>query len=345
MLLIGAEGRNTGKTVFACNVIARFSRFFPLVALKVTTVRDGRGPCPRGGKGCGACASLEGPYCITEETDRAAGKDTSRMLQAGASRVFWARSRAEGLHACLASFRALLERGSVVVAESNSVARVVEPGLFLMVRETGAMAAKPSSREVLRHADRIVMSNGASFDLDPADLGVGDGGWQLLDASAAVLAGGSSARMGRDKSFLEIRGVPLVERLITQLRGRFREVLINADDREQFRSLGVPVVSDWQPGQGPLMGIAAALEAARSDLVFVVACDIPDVEPRLVRRLLRAARGADCAVPRVRRQVGAALFGLASQRPAGHPRRPFDDEAESRGGLPLDRRGGRRDWR
>jgi molybdenum cofactor guanylyltransferase len=142
------------------------------------------------------------------------------------------------------------------------------------------------------------VSDGASFDLDPADLAVRDGCWQLLDASAVILAGGASSRMGRDKSLLEVHGVPLIQRVIEQLRGRFREVLISSDDPAPYHATGLTVIADGQPGQGPLRGIAAALEAAQAETVFVIACDIPDIDPRFLRSLLAEARKADCAVPR-----------------------------------------------
>ena len=297
MLLIGAEDRNAGKTEFACAVIERFSRSFPVVGLKVTTIRGGGRPCPRGGAGCGAC-DLDQPYCITEEKNKGAGKDTARMLESGAGRVLWARCREKSLSACIAALRERIDPGALVVAESNSLAHVVDPGLFLMLRERGASGAKPSSRAVLRYADRIVLSDGVSFVPGPADLAVHEGCWQLLDASAVVLAGGASSRMGADKSLLDIGGVPLIEHVLAQLRGRFREVLISAEDPAPFRFAAERVIRDRRPGQGPLMGIAGALEAARTDIVFIVACDIPNIDPRVVRRLLAASRDADCVVPR-----------------------------------------------
>lgn len=119
-----------------------------------------------------------------------------------------------------------------------------------------------------------------------------------FDASAVVLAGGASSRMGREKSLLDIRGVPLIERVLGQLHGRFPEVLISADEPGRLRFTGVPVITDHSPGQGPLMGILGALDAAARDTVFVVACDIPDIDHSVVSRLLDAAREGDCAVPR-----------------------------------------------
>lgn len=309
MLLIGAEDRNAGKTEFACAAISRFSGTLPVVGLKVTTIRGGASPCPRGGAGCGAC-DLDQPYCITEEKERGTGKDTSRMLESGAAKVLWARCREDSLGACFAALRERIDPGAIVVAESNSLAGVVDPGLFLMLRRRAASRPKPSARAVLRYADRVVLSDGVAFSPGPADLAVRDGCWQMLDASAVVLAGGTSSRMGVDKSLMSVRGVSLIARVIDQLRGRFREVLISADQPAPFLFTGVPVIPDRSPGQGPLMGIAAALEAAASDTVFVVACDIPDIDPRVVRRLLAASRDADCAVPRRRDGKWEPLFSV-----------------------------------
>ena len=89
MLMVGAAGRNAGKTEFACSVIRKFGRGHEIVGAKVTTIGQRGGACPRGGEGCGVCSSLEGNYCITEETGALPGKDTSRLLAAGARRVFW----------------------------------------------------------------------------------------------------------------------------------------------------------------------------------------------------------------------------------------------------------------
>ena len=95
ILMIGAAARNVGKTEFACRLIAQWKGRQPVVGIKVTTVRERDGRCPRGGEGCGACSSLKTPYCITEEQNAEGHKDTCRMLRAGADSVFWLRAFAE----------------------------------------------------------------------------------------------------------------------------------------------------------------------------------------------------------------------------------------------------------
>ena len=85
MIMVGAAGRNVGKTEFACSLIRQFGPSRRIIGIKVTTIDSTTGPCPHGGDGCGACSSLEGNYCITEETDSRSNKDTCRMLAAGAN--------------------------------------------------------------------------------------------------------------------------------------------------------------------------------------------------------------------------------------------------------------------
>jgi len=61
----------------------------------------------------------------------------------------------------------------------------------------------------------------------------------------------------------------------------------------------VTAVDDRYPGLGPLAGIHAGLLAARFPLVWVVGCDLPDVDPGLAALLCGLAGDVDAVVPRV----------------------------------------------
>ena len=91
MLMIGAAASNAGKTAFACEVIRNFAGIQDIVGLKVTTVAERNGVCPRGGAGCGLCSKLEGEFAILQETETGSQKDTARLLAAGAKEVYWLR--------------------------------------------------------------------------------------------------------------------------------------------------------------------------------------------------------------------------------------------------------------
>jgi hypothetical protein len=179
LLMIGAAGRNAGKTLLACAVIRAHSARQPVVGVKVTAIDPNHTRCPRGGEGCGVCTSLKGDFEITEETDDISGKDTARLLAAGAERVFWLRVRRNKL---LEGVRALQQRigpDAVCVCESNSLRQAVVPDLFLMARESGSTAFKESALAVKHHVDRIVTFDGQAHDMSPADLCLIDGQWTL----------------------------------------------------------------------------------------------------------------------------------------------------------------------
>jgi molybdopterin-guanine dinucleotide biosynthesis protein len=165
MILIGATGRNAGKTVLATELIRLFKDEFPVIGLKATTVTQMGAPCPRGGKGCGAC-SISTPYVLEEEgissgrdiPAECAEKDTTRLLQSGAERVFWLRSVKLSLAAGFREFLARLPQAALIIGESNSLRDVVRPGCFIMVRAGDGEQVKPSAARVADMAQITVDS-------------------------------------------------------------------------------------------------------------------------------------------------------------------------------------------
>ena len=305
MLMIGSAGTNVGKTELACALIRKFSKSSNITGIKVTAIKEKNGQCPRGGEGCGVCSSLDGVYCITQETDNSSRKDTARLLTAGASRVFWLRVMKTHLKEGLTALLDVIGPDAVSICESNSLRQVVEPGLFLMAKSNDSKLWKSSAQEVRKYADRILVSDGSSFDFDLDRIKLIDGKWIMqAQATAIIMAGGGSRRMGTDKSMLPINGRLMIARICEQLRGCFDQILISADEADKFAFLGFEVVPDKMPEQGPLMGIASALEASASKLNFVVACDIADIDIGCVRKMLTRAREsqADIVIPTTRKR-------------------------------------------
>jgi molybdopterin-guanine dinucleotide biosynthesis protein A len=297
MLMIGSSGTNVGKTELACALLGKFGKNYNIVGIKVTTIRDKDGQCPRGGEGCGVCSSLEGNFCITEETSKTSEKDTARLLEAGASRVFWIRVLREHLIEGINAMLDVIGTDTVSICESNSLRQVVEPGLFLMVSNNNSNTWKKTALQVREHADRIITSKSGGFDSVIDRIKLIDGKWTLPEkATAIIMAGGGSRRMGTDKSMLTIEGRPITQRTCEKLAACFEQILISANDADKFAFLGFQIVPDKVPGQGPLMGIASALEFSDNKLNFVIACDIPQIELRNVRRILAEAIGSDADV-------------------------------------------------
>lgn len=179
MLMVGAAGRNVGKTELACALIRQFSKTFNVTGVKVTPVRERGGRCPRGGKGCGVCDSLSEDFVLTEETDGERGKDTVRMLDAGADRVLWLRVLKECLYEGMEALQQEIGPGNLSVCESNSLRMVAEPDLFLMVKDAQSQDFKRSARTVKSCVDRMVVFDQGELDFRTGCLAVLNGRWVL----------------------------------------------------------------------------------------------------------------------------------------------------------------------
>jgi len=115
------------------------------------------------------------------------------------------------------------------------------------------------------------------------------------DLVGVVLTGGTSRRMGTDKSQLRFAGRSTLVRLCELLIDRLGEAWI-VGRRPVTDAL--PKCVRWHPdvagGLGPLGGIATALHVAASGPrpggACVLACDMPAVGPRLLDCLLSARR-------------------------------------------------------
>lgn len=114
----------------------------------------------------------------------------------------------------------------------------------------------------------------------------------------AVLAGGASTRMGRDKALIDIEGVPMVSIAVDALRrAGAAEVVVVGGDRTAIEALGHRWVADLHPGSGPLGGLITALATATEDVVVVLACDHVAAAAPAVRSVVGALGDGDVAVP------------------------------------------------
>ncbi|AFQ42747.1 molybdopterin-guanine dinucleotide biosynthesis protein A [Desulfosporosinus meridiei DSM 13257] len=120
-----------------------------------------------------------------------------------------------------------------------------------------------------------------------------------MQATGVLLAGGKSSRMKKDKAFLEIEGQSLAERSLKVLKALFPEVLISSNQPELFAQYELPVIRDEVIGRGPLEGLYQGLKAAKHDVVFFVACDMPFLEIELIRFLAKWSSDYDLVVPKL----------------------------------------------
>ena len=116
-------------------------------------------------------------------------------------------------------------------------------------------------------------------------------------AAAAVLAGGASRRMGRDKATLAVGGVELASLALAAAARVADPVVLVAPEGHPARRLAAAPVTD--SGEGPLAALAAALAALDADHVLVLAGDHPGLRVELLAHLAGlAARGEAVACRR-----------------------------------------------
>jgi molybdenum cofactor guanylyltransferase len=106
-------------------------------------------------------------------------------------------------------------------------------------------------------------------------------------AAAAVLAGGASRRMGRDKATMPVDGVELAATVLAAAARVADPVVLVAPEGHPARRLAGRVVTD--PASGPLAALAAALEALEATDVLVLAGDHPGLRVELLAHLVALA--------------------------------------------------------
>lgn len=108
--------------------------------------------------------------------------------------------------------------------------------------------------------------------------------YNLAVSRAAILAGGKSSRMGRDKALLPFNGQPLIAHIAAILAPIFPEIIVVTADPAIAAAADLPAVADAFPGRGPLGGIHAALSHFGAP-TFIVACDMPHLNADFIRFL------------------------------------------------------------
>lgn len=131
--------------------------------------------------------------------------------------------------------------------------------------------------------------------------------------TAVIVAGGRSTRFGQaDKALAELAGTPMIRRVADRIAGVVDAVIVNcrAEQVPGIRQamegypLSVRTAVDPEPDRGPMAGIMTGLRGVQSladseTPAFVIACDMPFVDPDFVTYLFDCVEGYEAAVPRL----------------------------------------------
>lgn len=120
------------------------------------------------------------------------------------------------------------------------------------------------------------------------------------DVAGILLAGGRSRRMGNDKRFLELGGTTLFQRALSVIEAIFSEIyIVVADPLPQDVQVDPPVVTDLIPNCAALGGLYTGLFFSHSPRVFVVACDMPFLNPLVIRKMAELSPAADIVMAKL----------------------------------------------
>jgi molybdopterin-guanine dinucleotide biosynthesis protein A len=112
-----------------------------------------------------------------------------------------------------------------------------------------------------------------------------------------ILAGGENKRMGVDKAFLTVAGIPMIELVLRALGSVVNQIIIVTNSPERYRAYDVRVVTDRLDQRGPLTGMYSGIFSSGSEYNVVVACDMPFLNTGLLSYLMELAPGYDAVVP------------------------------------------------
>ena len=120
------------------------------------------------------------------------------------------------------------------------------------------------------------------------------------DLTGIILSGGKSARMGKNKAFIEIEGTPIVDRIHGLFKDLFKEIIIVTNQKELFTNVDAKIYIDIFPNRGVLGGLYTGLFFSSFEHSFCVACDMPFLKRSVIEFLISKRSNFDVVVPRTK---------------------------------------------
>ncbi len=123
------------------------------------------------------------------------------------------------------------------------------------------------------------------------------------EAGAIVLVGGRSSRMGQPKAALDFGGMPLLTRIVIELKWWFDEIVIVAAPKSEgmprIEIPGLKIVHDETAFAGPLDALRRGLNALDHGVAFACSCDLPLLNSDVAADLVAMLDDFDAVMPEV----------------------------------------------
>lgn len=171
LIIIAGNGRDSGKTTFACRLIQKFSHLIPVVAVKICPHQHASVPPD--------VNSQADTFSIVEEVNTHSSKDSSRMLAGGAIRSFFVTAHDDKLNEVIMQIKKLAGEDSYIICESGGLRKYIEPGIFLMVNRKARNEIKPESLQLTQYNPVWITFNGKEFDFDMNRIIIREKRWTI----------------------------------------------------------------------------------------------------------------------------------------------------------------------
>jgi len=129
--------------------------------------------------------------------------------------------------------------------------------------------------------------------------------------------------MGKNKAFIEIAGVPIIQRIHTLFKTLFSEIIIVTNEVELFESFEAKIHRDLITDQGALGGLYTGIYYSSFPYTFCVACDMPFLKSSVIRYLIGKIEDNDVVVPRTKDGL-EPLHAIYSKKCLGPIRNIFE---------------------
>jgi hypothetical protein len=143
LLLVAGTGTKSGKTTLGCRIIDQF-RNLNITAIKISPHFHETTPGLK-------TIDEDTGYAIYEETNPDSNKDTSRMLHAGASKVYFAKVLDDRLLFVFNKIKDLIPEGTPIICESPALRNFIEPGVFVIISSETTRTRKDISKFLTLH--------------------------------------------------------------------------------------------------------------------------------------------------------------------------------------------------
>jgi hypothetical protein len=167
LLLIAGTGTKSGKTSLACKIIRQF-RELNIIAIKISPHFH------ETTEGLISISENKG-YAIYEETNAKTSKDTSRMLNAGASKVYFAKVWDDQLFDVFKKIMEFIPSGNPVICESPALRNFAEPGVFIIMTSDSINKHKDISH--LKALPHVMLKLEDLEDIDSLPIAFKNGKW------------------------------------------------------------------------------------------------------------------------------------------------------------------------